>query len=183
MSIQSLRSLARVLNVPERTLRRAAAEGLVHGRRVSDRRYETTLREEMYLRGHWPLLRTLRAALRTEPNVRLAVLFGSVATGRESERSDVDVLAVLRDETAGAVAALAQRLSDRAGREVQLVRLQEAQRAPSLMADALAQGRVLIDRDEAWPALKATEPRWKRKAAAFERPLDDALPDLDLELS
>ncbi len=118
MSGQSLRSLARLLEVPERTLRRAAAEGMVHGRRVSERRYETTLREEMYLREHWPLLRTLRAGLRTEPNVRLAVLFGTISTGLESERSDLDLLVVLGDQTAGAVAALAQRLSDRVVRYV-----------------------------------------------------------------
>jgi len=180
MSGQSLRSLARLLDVPERTLRRAAAEGMVHGQRVSERRYETTLREEMYLREHWPLLRTLRAALRTEPNVRLAVLFGSVATGRESERSDLDLLVILGDQTAGAVAALAQRLSDRLDRDVQLVRLQDAERSPALMADALAQGRVLIDRDQAWPALKAAAPRWQRKAAANATPLLESAPDLGL---
>lgn len=180
MSEQSLRSLARLLEVPERTLRRAAAEGLVHGRRVSERRYETTLREETYLREHWPLLRTLRAALRTEPNVRLAVLFGSVATGRESAGSDLDLLVVLGDQTAGTVAALAQRLSDRAGREVQLVRLQEAERSPALMADALAQGRVLVDRDMSWPALKAAERRWQRKAAVNATPLMESAPDLGL---
>jgi hypothetical protein len=104
MSAQSLRSLARLLDVPERTLRRAAAEGMVHGQRVSKRRYETSLREETYLREHWTLLRALRAALRTEPNVRLAVLFGSIATGRESEQSDLDLLVVLSDPTASAVA-------------------------------------------------------------------------------
>lgn len=180
MSSRSLRSLARLLDVPERTLRRAAAEGMVHGRRVSERRYETTLREEVYLREHWPLLRELRAALRTEPNVRLAVLFGSVATGRESERSDLDLLVVLGDQTAGAVAALAQRLSDRVEREVQLIRLQEAERSPALMADALAQGRVLVDREVAWPTLKAAERRWRRKAAADSTPLLEAAPDLDL---
>jgi predicted nucleotidyltransferase len=177
---QSLRSLARLLGVPERTLRRAATEGLLHGRRVSERRYETTLREEMYLREHWPLLRSLRAALRTEPNVRLAVLFGSVATGRESERSDIDVLVALRDSSAAAVAALAQRLSDRAGRDVQLVRLAEAERSPLLMADALAQGRVLIDRDRTWPRLKSAERRWQRKATAEDVSLADAMPDLGL---
>jgi uncharacterized protein len=180
MSGQSLRSLARLLDVPERTLRRAATEGMVHGRRVSERRYETTLREEMYLREHWPLLRTLRAALRTEPNVRLAVLFGSIATGRESEQSDLDLLVVLGDQTADAVAALSQRLSDRTGREVQLVRLQEAERSPALMADALAQGRVLVDRDVAWPTLKAAERRWQRKAAADATPLLESAPDLEL---
>lgn len=180
MSSQSLRSLARLLDVPERTLRRAATEGMVHGRRVSERRYETTLREEMYLREHWPLLSSLRAALRTEPNVRLAVLFGSFSTGSESQQSDLDLLVVLGDQTAGAVAALAQRLSDRTDREVQLVRLQEAERSPALMADALAQGRVLVDRDVAWPALKAAERRWQRKAAAGATPLLESVPDLGL---
>jgi predicted nucleotidyltransferase len=63
--------------------------------------------------------------------VRLAVLFGSVAVGRESAGSDVDLLVALRG--ALAVATLAQRLSDRLGREVQLVRLEEAERSPILM--------------------------------------------------
>src|SRR5450755_3524729 len=120
MADQSLRSLARHLEVPERTLRRAAAEGLLHGRRVSERRYKTTLPEEAYLREHWPVLRELRGALRTEPNVRLAVLFGSLAVGRESESSDIDLLVALRVSSATGVAALAQRLADRLGRDVQL---------------------------------------------------------------
>ena len=152
----------------------------MHGRRVGERQYQTTLREEMYLREHWPLLRALRVALRTEPNVRLALLFGSVAMGRASERSDLDLLVVLGDQAAGAVAALAQRLSDRVDREVQLVRLQEAERSPGLMADALAQGRVLVDRDGAWPALKAAERRWQREAAAEAAPLLESAPDLGL---
>jgi predicted nucleotidyltransferase len=180
MADQSLRSLARYLDVPERTLRRAATEGLLHGRRVSERRYETTLREEQYLREHWPLLRSLRAALRTEPNVRLAVLFGSVATGRDSASSDIDLLVVLRDPAANAVAALAQRLNDRTSRDVQLVRLAEAERSAILMADVLAQGRVLIDRDGTWPGLKASERRWQRAATAEDGPLADAMPDLGL---
>lgn len=179
MSDQSLRSIARLLDVPERTLRRAAAEGLLHGQRVSERRYEMTLREEMYLRAHWPLLRALRAALRTEPNVALAVLFGSTATGTDSENSDVDVLVTMRKPAATAVAALAQRLSDRLDRDVQLVRLQEAERSPSLMADVLAQGRVLIDRDGAWPGLVAARKRWQRKAAAAETARIDSMPDIE----
>jgi predicted nucleotidyltransferase len=179
MAEDSLRTLARHLDVPERTLRRAAAEGLVKGRRVSERRYKTSLREEAYLREHWPLLRELRAALRTEPNVRLAVLFGSFAVGREFEGSDIDLLVVLRDSGAGAVAALAQRLSDRLGRDVQLVRVQEAERSPGLMADVLGQGRVLVDRDQLWAALKAGE-RGFRRAADADVALEDAMADLEL---
>jgi predicted nucleotidyltransferase len=176
----SLRALARHLDVPERTLRRAAAEGLVHGRRTSPRRYETSLREEAYLRRHWPLLRDLRDALRTEPNVRLAVLFGSQATGRATERSDVDLLVGLTNPSAARVAELTGRLERRLSRPMQIVRLQDAEQTASLMADALEQGRVLIDRDHRWPQLKAREATWRRRARASDVPLEDAMPDLDL---
>lgn len=60
--MQSLRRLAGELSIP-RTLRRAAAEGLVRGERVSRRRFQITLQEAEYLRTHWVLLRGLRAAL------------------------------------------------------------------------------------------------------------------------
>jgi predicted nucleotidyltransferase len=180
MPSPSLRTLARHLDVPERTLRRAATEGLIRGRRTSPRRYETSLREEAYLRRQWPLLRELRAALRTEPNVRLAVLFGSQATGQGSERSDVDVLVALDDPSAARVAELAARLERRLRRDVQLVRLQDAEWAPSLMVDVLEHGRVLVDREGRWPRLRTRAAAWRRRAAAAETPLDQAMPDLDL---
>lgn len=180
MPSDSLRTLARHLDVPERTLRRAAAEGLVRGRRTSARRYETSLREEAYLRRQWPLLRDLRDALRTEPNVRLAVLFGSQATGHATDRSDVDVLVALSDPSAARVAQLTARLERRLERDVQLVRLQDAERVPSLIADALEQGRVLVDRDGRWPQLKAREASWRRRAKAADVPLEQAMPDLEL---
>ena len=170
MAIDSLRTLARNLEIPERTLRRAAAQGMVHGQRLSERRYKTTLREEVYLRSHWPMLRGLRDALRTEPNVRLAVLFGSFATGTEGDESDVDVLVVMRDPSADAMAGLSHRLGDRVGREVQLARLQDAERSPTLMTDVLAEGRVLVDRDRSWRTLKARERRWRELAATKDAP-------------
>jgi predicted nucleotidyltransferase len=180
MPTDSLRSLARHLEIPERTLRRAAAEGLVHGRRTSARRYETSFREEAYLRRHWPLLRELRNALRTEPSVRLAVLFGSQATGAAGERSDVDLLVALADPSMARVAQLTGRLERRLERDVQLVRLQDAESTPSLMADVLEQGRVLVDRDGGWPALKSRAATWRRRADADEVPLERAMPDLQL---
>jgi len=179
MAAESLRTLARHLDVPERTLRRAAEQGLVRGERLSERRFRTSFREEAYLRRHWGLLSTLRRALRTEPNVRLAVLFGSLATGDGSERSDVDLLVSLRHEGASAIAGLSGRLAERLGREVQLVRVSEAEHSPELMLDVLAEGRVLIDRDRLWPRLRAGERQWRRRTAA-QAPLEDALPDLRL---
>lgn len=179
MATDSLPTLARHLDVPERTLRRAAAEGLIRGERTSARRFRTSLREEAYLRAHWPLLRELRDALRNEPNVRLAVLFGSAATGRATSCSDVDLLVALADPATPRVAEIGGRLEGRMGRDVQVVRVQDAQRTPMLMADALEHGRVLIDRDRRWPMLKTAKPKWRRRAAAAEVSLEDAIPELD----
>lgn len=176
--MDSLRRLASELSIPERTLRRAASEGLICGERVSPRRFRTTLREEMYLRSHWPLLRTLRSALRTEPNVRLAVLYGSVATGGDSERSDVDVLVVLADESVGRLADLAGRLSARTGRDVQPVRLVDAEGSPPLMSDVLERGRVLVDREGRWPDLQAQTERWRRLSGRRERAEIETMDDL-----
>ncbi len=173
--MDSLRRLAVDLAVPERTLRRAASEGLIHGQRLSPRRFRTTLGEELYLRSHWGLLRELRAALRTEPNVRLAVLFGSTSVGAEHAASHLDLLVVFSDPSASRLADLAGRLSRRFGREVQLVPLEDAESSPVLMADALEQGRVLIDRDRRWPKLAATARRWQRMAQSNEPSLTDSM--------
>jgi predicted nucleotidyltransferase len=180
MAADSLRSLARHLDVPERTLRRAAAEGLIHGERTSPRRFRTAMREEAYLRAHWPLLRELRDVLRTEPNVRLAILFGSQAAGTASEHSDVDLLVALVDPSASRVAELVGRLERGMRRDVQLVRLPDAEQAPVIMADALERGRVLVDRDGRWQVLRRELSSWQSRASEAEIPLEDAMPELDL---
>lgn len=179
--MESLRRAAVELAIPERTLRRAASEGLVRGERVSPRRFRITFREEAYLRSHWELLRALRAALRTEPNVRLAVLFGSTATGSDDERSDVDLMVVLHDPDVRRLAGLAGRLSRRIGREMQLVRLSEAQSSPVLMVDVIDLGRVLVDRDDLWSQLEESAPRWRRLARSVERTSPSTIDDLDLD--
>jgi predicted nucleotidyltransferase len=180
MASDSLRDLAGHLDVPERTLRRAASEGLIHGERTSPRRFHTSMREEAYLRAHWPLLRALRDALRTEPNVRLAVLFGSQAVGTATAGSDVDLLVAVADPSASRMAELGGRLERRVARSVQLVRLEEAERVPALMSDALEHGRVLVDREGRWHELRPQIAAWQARAAEAEVPLADAMPDLNL---
>lgn len=167
--MDSLGRAAHELEIPARTLRRAASKGLVRGERLSPRRFRITFREEAYLRSHWTLLRTLRASFRTEPNVRLAVLFGSTAIGTDDESSDVDVLVVLHDPAVGRLAELAERLSRGTGREMQLIRLSEAETSPVFMADVIDHGRVLVDRDDLWFAMKERAPRWRRRAHPVER--------------
>jgi len=167
--MDSLGRAASELGIPERTLRRAASEGLVQGERLSPRRFRITFREEAYLRSHWQLLRALRAALRTEPNVRLAVLFGSTAIGNDDERSDVDVLVALHDPNVSRLAELTDRLSRSVGRDMQLVRLSDAHTSPVLMSDVIEHGRVLVDRDDLWSAVTGCASRWRRLARGAER--------------
>lgn len=174
----SVRSLARTLGIPERTLRRAVNEGLVRGERQGQRGFRTTIREEDYLRRRWALLTLLRTALRTEPSVRLAVLFGSAAVGTDTASSDVDIMVELADDAPARVAQLADRLSRRVERDVQLVRRSDAESSPLLMASILRDGRVLTDRDVTWPKLKRDESRWRRRAAEADISLLDAAPDL-----
>jgi hypothetical protein len=90
------------------------------------------------------------------------------------------LLVTLTDSSAARVAQLAGRLERRLGRDLQVVRLEDAERVPSLMADVLAQGRVLVDRDRRWPELKARTAAWRRRAAQSDLPLEDAMPELDL---
>lgn len=133
------------------------------------------------MRSHWELLSELRSALRTEPNVGLAVLFGSTADGGDHERSDIDILVVLRKAEMSRVADLARRLTDKLGREIQPVRLHDAERSPALMASILEQGRVLVDRERRWPALKATEPKWQSKSRRAERSFSRDMLSLELD--
>ena len=56
----------------------------------------------------------------------------------------------LHDPGVGRLAELAERLSRRVGREIQLVWLSEAQISPVLMVDVIDHERVLVDRADLW---------------------------------
>jgi predicted nucleotidyltransferase len=178
--MESLRSLAMDLEIPERTLRRAAGEGLVRGERVSPHRFRTSVRERDYLRRQWPLLSQLRSHLRTEPNVSFAALFGSEATGTAGPGSDVDLLVELRTDDVARLADLSGRLSRALGRDVQVVRVADARRVPALLADVLAHGRVLVDRDGAWPRLARDARRLERETRQAAS-LEDVVAALQLD--
>jgi predicted nucleotidyltransferase len=109
-----------------------------------------------WVRSHWSLVSQLLAILRTEPNVELAVLFGSVARGSDVEdASDVDLLVELRRPFPGALEALRHRLAERLQPAVELVPLRVAVRDPHLLAEVLRDGRPLVDRGHLWPKLQA----------------------------
>jgi predicted nucleotidyltransferase len=154
--------LAREVGVHERTLRRAIAEGSLRAARPSPRTLKMSLSEREYVRRSWKLLSTLRATLRTEQNVRFALLFGSVGRGTAASRSDIDVLVALRDPELERVVELATKLTAATGRRVDVVRLEDAESEPSFLADVIADGRVLVDREGLWPPLRSREPRLRR---------------------
>jgi len=163
--VPELSELARELRVDARTLRRAAADGTIRCERVSARRQRVSDDERLYAAGHWPLLSALRRALRTEPNVRLAVLYGSVARGDDSDDSDLDLLVSLAEDRPDAAVKLAVRLERAVGRAVDVARLNRVEHtAPLLLVRAIDEGRVLLDRDGQWAALKARRSQILRRA-------------------
>jgi predicted nucleotidyltransferase len=151
----TLQELALCLGVEERTLRRAVSKGTVRARRPGPRRLRLADGEREYLQGHWALLAELCRALRTQRNVRFAVLYGSVARGEEDEGSDLDLLVSLAGGRPSAASRLAVSLETAVARPVDIALLPRVEaRAPLLLARVLDEGRVIVDRDGQWPALR-----------------------------
>jgi len=165
--------LAEEVAVSGRTLRRAAARGLIRTARPSERRLVVPASELAYVRNYWPLLGAILEALRKQPSVRLAVLFGSVARGQARQSSDLDLLVRLRRDNPQARAELVDALGAASGRSVQLVSLTQAEEAPLLLGDVLADGRVLVDRDGDWPRLQRRRRQIARRALAEDERLSD----------
>lgn len=146
--------LARSVGVPERTLRRAVQRGTVRSVRQGPRRIAFDEGELAYVRANWPTISAIADALRTERNVRLAVVFGSVANGAATESSDIDILVSLTEDRPMYTAQLASRLRKALVRDIDILsvaRLRE--RDPSLLATILRNGRPVIDRDSSWTEL------------------------------
>jgi predicted nucleotidyltransferase len=101
------------------------------------------------------LVADLHRALRTEHDVRLAVLYGSLARGDEDAGSDLDLLISFADDRPSAGLELAVRLQPVTGRPVDVAHLQRVEAdAPLLLDRVLDEGRVLVDRDGQWRLLR-----------------------------
>ena len=159
--------LGRELGASGRCIRRALNDGLIHGDRPSPKKLVIPTRERLYLRDWWELLFTLRSALRTEPAVNLAVVHGSVARGDADADSDVDLLVELKRDDPQVAAGVRRRLERAIGRCVGLARLPRVETdAPILLAEALDEGRVLVDRSGRWAELRSQRRGIERRAAA-----------------
>jgi predicted nucleotidyltransferase len=178
-----LHEVAGEIGAHERTLRRGLSDGLIRGRRPTARTVELARGEVAYLRTHWPLLRTLREALRSERTVRLAVLIGSAARGAMREGSDVDLLVDLASTGWRARDRMRERLARATGLPVDLVALEVALQDSLLLDAALRDGRVLVDRDGRWPSLLARREEVADAAAHAAHALRAELHALVAELS
>jgi uncharacterized protein len=109
------------------------------------------MNERAYLRENWETISAVTEALRTERNVRLAVLFGSVARGHVGEGSDVDVLVSLAEERPMYLSYLAVRLTRALRRDVDVLSLKHVRaHDPALLGAILRDGRPVVDRDGSW---------------------------------
>lgn len=175
-----LQLLARDVGVNERTLRRAVTQGTLRASRPSPRKLEIPLTECQYARRSWPIISVLRSVLRTEHNVRFALLFGSFALGTDGPNSDIDVLVELRDPDLAHLIDLKTRLTDLVGRQVDLVVLEQAKQEPFFLAQVLDEGRVLVDRDNRWHALRAQQRRLRQRGARIDaQRITNALAGID----
>ncbi len=135
-------------------------------RRPGLRQFELTADERAYLRENWKTISTVTEALRTERNVRLAVLFGSAARGHVGEASDVDVLVSLAEERPMYLSCLAARLTRALGRDADVLSLAHVRaHDPALLGAIMRDGRPLLDREGSWPALIAKRRGIERAAA------------------
>jgi predicted nucleotidyltransferase len=163
--VVALTQAAQAIGADQRTLRRAVAVGTIRCHAHSARRRQLDDDELAYLSEHWELLSRLRAALRTEPNVRLAVLYGSAARGDDRQDSDADVLVSFAEARPLARMRLAGRLMRALERDVDVAQLDRVEEtAPLLLLQVVDEGRVLLDRDGEWPGLRARRPEIERRA-------------------
>jgi predicted nucleotidyltransferase len=152
--MNELAILASEVGASERTLRRAVNQGTLRAKRPTPRKLDIPAPERQYVRRSWPLLAKLREVLRTEQNVRFALLFGSAARGDDLPGSDVDVLVEMRDDSLNRVVDLGAKLEAALGRRVDVVTQREAESSLHLLAEAATDGRVLIDRETRWAELR-----------------------------
>jgi predicted nucleotidyltransferase len=163
-------SLAHDLGTTDRTLRRLAGVGAIGPGSAGGGLRKTLSREESYLRTHWDLLRGLREALRTEPRVVAALLFGSTARGDDTPSSDVDLVVALDgDPTLRDLHQLSTRVSRKVGRVVDLFYLDDLLAEPDRLGPIVDEGRPVVDRALVWPRMRLQSRKWSRSRAKAAR--------------
>lgn len=139
-------TLAEDLGTSQPTIRRAINVGLIRAQRTSPRKVHVSVGEMVYLRDNWAFLTDLRTALRTEPSVERAVLFGSTARSGIASASDVDLAVVFRSQNPYRTIDLQRRLNDRLKRRIQVIDIENLAEPNPMRSEIRRDGRVVVDR-------------------------------------
>jgi predicted nucleotidyltransferase len=146
-------SLATELGTSDRTLRRLVESGVVRPRWRAGGHHPLPLEEADWLRGHWHLVSGLRRALRSEPSVRAAFLFGSAAKGTDTPVSDIDLIVDVEINDQMDLRALRLRLGRKVGRSIDLFLLSDLEAEPERLLPIISHARPIVDRAGAWRRL------------------------------
>ncbi len=173
VAVTAVEEIAEQIGRTPRTVRRLLALGMVREQRLTARRTGIHPAEREYLRRRWPELASLRAALRTTPAVRLAVLFGRAARDADAwEEGPIPLYVQMVGTSRYAREGLELGLSGQAGQAVRLheAELRPRQRVPLWMLDVIDDGRVIVDRGGHWRECRQL--RWslqRRRDQEFSR--------------
>ena len=90
------------------------------------------------------------------------------------------MLVEMRDSSLERMIDLEAKLAAALGRPVDLIRLGDIKADPLLLADTVAEGRVLVDREERWPGLRDREETLRQSGRQRDsRRTRDALAAID----
>ncbi len=166
--------MAKELGVSDRTIRRALALGLVRGVYMTQRSLYLAPDEIEYLRRQWTTLDRLRRALRNEPVVEFALLYGAAARRRPAPSvgsATLRLLVVTRRSQPDTLPRLHAKLTRATRQSVALARFDSVADQPMLLLDAIRDGRVLVDRrGTAWSKLKRQRWRLQREERGIATP-------------
>ncbi len=124
---------------------RKGARGLTPPVREADNPQAQSIKERFHNMQHED---DIRRCIASRPEIRLAIAFGSIAAGRETPDSDLDLaVAAARPLFADEKADLVHALAQATGRPIDLVDLATA--TGTLLSRVLSTGRLIVRRDTA----------------------------------
>jgi predicted nucleotidyltransferase len=164
-------SLAEELGTSDRTLRRLVESGVVRPRWRARGHHPLPPAEVDWLRNHWQLVSGLRQALRSEPSVRAAFLFGSVAKGTDTPTSDIDLVVDVKSDDQMDLRGLRRRLGRKIGRPIDLFVLSDLEAEPERLLPIMSHARPVVDRAGAWRRLSQQRRVLQGRAVRRQRAL------------
>ena len=147
-SRSDISGLIAMFKVSQDTILRLIQLGSIKGIWKGPRKFTLAAGEMEYLEKEWATIDGLRKALRTEPLVRTAILFGSHSIGSSRPDSDIDLFVGLKEKISfERFEALRSRLNRILGVYVDLYADYEIWSQPLLIRKIAEEGRPLIKRE------------------------------------